>query len=94
MSDHCEILILYKTRLLEPFAKKLAQSNSQNKSYVISIKLRIRKYKPQTIFNVHFPCLLADFKLYFKHIILFYLNELLSIPYMDGKLDISNFQLN
>ena len=33
MSNHCEILILYKTRLLKPFAKKLAQSNSQNESY-------------------------------------------------------------
>jgi len=35
MSDHCEILILYKTRPLEPFAKKkkLAQSNIQNESY-------------------------------------------------------------
>jgi len=61
---------------------------------LISIKLRIRKYKAQTIFNVHFPYLLVDFKLYFKHIVFSYLDELLSIPYMDRKLDISNFQLN
>lgn len=33
MFDHCEILILYKTTPLEYFAKKLAQSSNQNKSY-------------------------------------------------------------
>jgi hypothetical protein len=39
-------------------------------------------------------CLLAYLKLDFKHVILSHLDELLSVSYMDGKLEMSSFQPN
>jgi len=39
-------------------------------------------------------CLLTYLKLDFKHVILSHLDELLSLPYMDGKLEKSSFYSN
>jgi hypothetical protein len=44
------------------------------------------------IFN--FCISLADFSSDFKHVILFYLDELLGLPYMIGKLKMFNFHYN
>jgi hypothetical protein len=38
--------------------------------------------------------LIAYFKLDFKDFVFSYTNELLSLPYMDGKIKMSNFQFN
>jgi hypothetical protein len=40
------------------------------------------------------PCLLADFKPHFKYFVLSYLDELMGLPHIDGKLEIFNFYPN
>ena len=42
----------------------------------------------------NFPSFLADFNHDFKHVVHSRMNELLNLPYMVGKLEMSNFQLN
>jgi hypothetical protein len=36
--------------------------------------------------------LLANFKFDFKHVVFFFMDELMSLPYMDEKLEMSSFQ--
>jgi hypothetical protein len=58
-----------------------------------SCLVRIHKlYGKQYFFD--FSCLLADLKLEFKHITISYLDELLSLPYMNEKLEIYSFHPN